>query len=205
MKKFFVVFCLIICMFSFVGCSNTDNRIRELNVDDSDIAILTIFSDNGDEETNFLYKSYGHAFLSLENISSTNIEFANVTVKPNETIAIGLWSIFEHFGVWFNVESNYIKEYNKYGERVSLSIGITSSDIQKILQVIDENDNWTPLYNCSKFALDVWNTVAQETEKLNDTGFISPNKLVKEIKLFKQHEKLKELITSDEICYYKKG
>ena len=205
MRKIILTLTLIICMFSFVGCQNNSQRIRELNINNTDVAVLTIFADNGDSESSFLYKNYGHSFLSIENVSLNNFVVGDRIVLPNETITIGLWPIKEHFGIWFNVESNYINEYNKYSERVSISVGINLDDIAKVSKIIDENDNWTPMFNCSSFSLKVWNSVAQDSEKLNVGGFISPNNLVKEIKLFKNYEIARECKTTTNISYYKEG
>ena len=125
-----------------------------------------------------------------------------MVVNPGETITVGLWSVFEHFGVWYNIESNYIKEHNKYAERVSITIGVNVEDILKMSKTIEENDAWTPLYNCSKFALEVWNNVANENEKIESKLFMSPGYLVEEIKGFSGYENVKLCETSTTIRYY---
>lgn len=182
-----------------------DDRDRELRVGDSDVALLSIFADDGESESNFLLRNYGHAFLSIENISSREFTVGDMTVGVGETITIGLWNIIEHFGVWYNVEGNYISEYDKYSNRVSLTIGIGLEDIHKINKIVDKSDRWNPLFNCSKFALKVWNEVAEDSEKIDSKLIVSPSYLVDEIVKFDLYEKSKECVTDNKIRYYKEG
>jgi len=205
MKKIIFMLTLFLFCFSVVGCGKTEERYRDLQIESTDVALLTIVSDNGDDETNFLTKYYGHAFLAITNIKSQEFVVGDRKVAPNETITFGLWPIQEHFGVWFNVESNYINEYNKYAQRVSLTIGVDLEDIEKICTIIDNNNKWTLFYNCSDFACEIWNSVAEEFEKLNVNNFVSPNDLVKEIKLFKNYEFNKVFNTNDVVTYYKEA
>lgn len=204
MKKYIIVLLLtIMSIITFSGCGT--NRERKLNVAEDDVALLSIFADNGASESNFFVRNLGHAFLSVENISSSSFMVGDREVKPSETITIGLWSILEHFGVWYNVESNYIKEHNKYNTRVSITIGISLDDLNKVSKIIDKNNKWTPLYNCSKFALEIWNAVALESEIIDAKFITSPSYLVDEIVKFKEHQKNRECNTDQIIRYYKEA
>ena len=126
----------------------------------------------------------------------------NKEVLANETITIGVWPIKEHFGVWYNLDSVYIEEYNKYPERVSVSIGIDYNDINKISQIINDNNKWNLFFNCAKFAFKVWNSVAEESEKIANKAFISPSYLVKEINKFDEYVFAQEIKTSNIICFH---
>lgn len=191
-------------VFTFTGCGN-DNRTRELNISSDDTALLSIFSDNGKSESNFFLQNYGHAFLSVTNISDATFFVGDWEVDPDETITIGLWNVLQHSGVWYNLESNYIEEYNKYNKRVSITIGIDSEDIKALSKHINNNDRWTPLYNCSKFALKAWNLVAEENEKINDKFIVSPSYLVNEITKFEEYQENKDCNTEKVIRFYKEG
>ena len=204
-KKILSTILIIVAFFTVSGCANSQTvsgRVRELNVSESDVALLTIFSDNGKGESNWLTRNYGHSFFTVTNLSNQELIVGDMVVNPSDTIAVGLWSIYEHFGVWYNVESNYIKEHNKYAQRVSLTIGVSLEDIYSITEVIKNNDLWTPLYNCSKFALDVWNTVASENEKIDTKLLMSPGYLVEEIKKFAGYEDVRPCNTSNIVRYY---
>lgn len=204
MKKYIIVLLLtIMSIVTFSGCGT--NRERELYVAPDDVALLSIYADNGASESNFFVRNLGHAFLSVENISSASFNVGDREVKPSETITVGLWSILEHFGVWYNVESNYIKEHNKYNTRVSITIGISLDDLDKVSKIIDENNKWTPLYNCSKFALEIWNAVAQDSEKIDAKFITSPSYLVNEISKFEEYEKNRPCDTDQVIRYYKEA
>jgi len=202
-KRLLAVSLIFVAMFSFVGCSDVDTPAsKTLGIEMQDVALLTLFSDNGKGDSNWLVRNYGHTFLSVENISNNAFAVGDMVVNPGENITIGLWSVFEHFGVWYNIESNYIKEHNKYDERVSITIGVNLEDITKISGIIKDNDAWTPLYNCSKFALDVWNTVAVDSEKIQSKFFMSPGYVMDEIKKFEGFDSVKTCETSTTIRYY---
>ena len=201
-KRFFVLFFIILSVFTLSSCSGEKYADRKLSIDTNDVAILSICADNGKSESTFLSRNYGHAFLSVTNISEETLVIGDYDVKSDETITIGLWSIVEHFGVWYNVESNYIKEHNKYKERVSISIGINIEDIEQINKIISNNNSWTPTYNCAKFALEIWNKVSTESEKISVPMFASPSYLVNEIKRFNDHEFKKAFETSTIVRYY---
>jgi len=103
------------------------------------------------------------------------------------------------------LESNYIKEHNKYSNRVSLTIGIKQQDIDILNEYFDKNDIWTPINNCSKFALGAWNLVAEESEQINNKLVVSPSYLVEEICKFNEFVNTKEIITNNTIKYYKEA
>lgn len=203
MKKNILVFLLVVLtLFTFSGCEK-NNRVRALTVENDDIALLSIFSDDGKSESSFFLRNYGHAFLSVTNISGEAFVVGDQEVMPDETITIGLWNVLNHYGVWYNIESNYIDEYSKYPERVSLTIGIDGNDIKTISDIIDKNDRWTPLFNCSKFALKAWNSVAEESERIDNKLFVSPGYLVEEISKFECFEKARECVTAKNVRFYK--
>ena len=204
MKRYFIgLFLIIISIVFFHGCK--DDRVRTLSVDSSDVALISIVADDGKKDSNIILRNYGHAFLVIENISQDILVIGDREVLPLESITIGLWNIKEHFGIWYNIESNYISEYNKYRNRVLITIGINLEDIDSINSEIRACDKWTPIFNCSTFATKLWNLVAEEDEKINDKLLLSPSYLVKEITKFKGHERQKEIITNKNIFYYGEG
>lgn len=205
LKKFFVNLILLILSVNILsGCENIDTK-RQTQMSSSDVAILTLFTFDGKSESVFGLMNLGHSFLSVENISDNTINIGKMEVEPKETIAVGTWSISAHFGVWYNVESNYILEHNKYDGRVSISRGISKNDCEKISQFILENDKWTPFTNCSKFAIKLWNTVATNEEKIKESMICSPSKLKKVIEQFENYEINKEILTDNKMIYFDKN
>ena len=201
MKKFLSFFILImIACFVFASCSVNIPK-HKTSVTSSDVALLTLFTFDGKKESKFGLFNLGHSFLSVENISSETITIGKVEVAPNETISIGTWSIKAHFGVWYNVESNYIKDYNKYDGRISITAGISSEDTEKMNKFILAHDYWSPTNNCSNFALNLWNTVAEEDEELVRPFIYSPSKIAKALKNFEGYETNREIKTSDKFFY----
>lgn len=198
----FLLICILIASsFSLIAC-NKEDRDYSLKIDDGDIAKLTLFSFNGDGEGRIGLMNLGHAFLSIENISDEPIELLHKNISVGETISIGTWSILEHFGIWYNVESNYIVEHNKYDGRVSITIGIDNEDISTLSNYMSNNDKWNPIYNCSKFALTLWNTVAENSEKINKPIIYTPTYIAKEIKKFDSYETNRAIPTEETIGYF---
>jgi len=195
---------LILIMLTFVvlisGCDGI--KTRKTNIKNTDIALLSIFSFDGKKESTLGLMNLGHSFLSLENISSIPIEISNVVIYPGETIAIGTWSIKSHFGVWYNVESNYIADYNKYDGRISVTTGISTEDIDKITQYIISHDYWTPLTNCSCFALNLWNEVAEDGEILDRPLIYNPTAIAKQLVNFENYEINREINTDKDFYYF---
>lgn len=198
-----LIILIILCSFIFVSCDKY--TYGNLNVKGNDVALLSIFSDDGKKDSSLFIKNYGHAFLSVTNISDNSFNIGGRMVDVGETITVGLWNILEHFGVWFNVDGNYISQYSKYSNRVSLTIGISNDDLNTLNDVIDDSDKWNVFFNCSAFAITCWNSVAGEGEKLNTRCIVSPSYLTKEISKFDEYEFNREVQTDNKIMYYKEG
>jgi hypothetical protein len=206
MKKFlsrFLAIVLLILSSSILFACKDDNREYKANIYEGDVALLSLFSYDGKSESKYWgLSSLGHAFLSLDNISDNTITIGNRDILPSETIAFGTWSIWEHFGVWYNIESNYISKHNKYDGRVSVTISLNQEELDRLIEYTMSNDNWNPIKNCSCFALNLWNEVAEETEKLNKPLIYTPSFLCEEIYKFGKYETNKPIITTEKSGYF---
>lgn len=121
--------------------------------------ILWIFAANDGGSSS--WNSSGHAFLLFRNISSSKIKIGGLNVNIGDDITFGTWgNKSQHTGIWYNLESYFVNEQNAYTNRVSLSVNVTSSDIEKINTYISENDKWSVFSNCSSFAVGVWNMIS---------------------------------------------
>lgn len=189
---------------AFVGTSgcNKSNIKKYTTYSSNDIAVLSIYTFDGSGEGVFALPNLGHSFLTITSLNSS-FKICNYQLIENETICIGTWSILEHFGVWYNLESNYINFNNKYNGRISLSKGIDLKDIDTISSYIDKNDEWTPFKNCSCFAIGLWNSVAKPSENLDTYLIYTPSKLVKDLKSFTSYDINKTIKTQGEFGYYK--
>ncbi len=159
------------------------------------VGVLTIFSAIYFSETQGGSSSssdidLGHAFISFKNTYSSPITVGALSVGRGSEITFGTWDISAHKGVWYNLEAFCINHKGKMPNRVSLSMKVTISDIETINSVIEENDKWNLLVNCSTFASKVWNSVS--STKLF-AGFLTtpdtPNTLASIIMLHSNYEK----------------
>lgn len=87
-------------------------------------------------------------------------EYHTVNVVSNTVTTIGGWAEWlpdEMKGTWIN---NELVLYNKNGvpdDQRSLMKYITSAQLQKICLLSHDRSKWTVRYNCSAFAVDLWN------------------------------------------------
>lgn len=193
-----ITFCTI-----FSACEKTDKEYK-ININNTDIAYVSLFTYSGEGETSYGLVNLGHSFLSIENISTSDITLYNYTIPAGETITIGTWSLSKHFGIWFNIESNYIVNRNKYDGRYSVTTGVSVEDINKLNDFMSSHDKWGCLKNCSYFAQSFWNEIAEESEFIPYKPIFTPKYLEEEIQKFEEHEYNREIITND-TCYYFDG
>jgi len=191
-NSFVVIFILVLLIFPTFACKE-DEVTRVAKFNEYDVATLTIYSYDGVSESRWGIMNLGHSFLSILNTSSSEISVGGKLVQPNEEISFGAWSLSAHFGIWYNVESYYINNYNKYNGRVSVEKGITIEDIGRINEFIIRHDKWTPINNCSKFAMMLWNRIAKESEKLDVKLIETPTHLIKQLKTFENFQVNKPL------------
>ena len=71
-KRILVCILIVFLTIPLVGCDNASQPVsKSLSIDTEDVALLTLFSDNGKGESNWLVRNYGHTFLAVENISDS--------------------------------------------------------------------------------------------------------------------------------------
>ena len=121
----------------------------------SNVATLKIFSDGSG-----LYGT--HAFISITNISRSNIKVLNSTIAPGKSMTVGTWgNKGEGAGIYINLEAKKISmNRSEYKNRVSLSMNITSSQLNTVNNTMKRNNKWAVGTNCASFASTVWNSVA---------------------------------------------
>ena len=203
-KKFSLKAILLVLMISFctiISACSGGNKDYKINIYEDDIAYITLFAYSGKDESNWGLINLGHAFLSIENISNNPITIYNYELQPSENITVSTWSLTEHFGIWFNIESNYITTCNKYDGRYSITTGANLEDITKINDFMSNHDRWGILRNCSYFSLSLWNEIAEESEQIKERPIFTPTYIEEEISKFASFEINKPINTS-ETCYY---
>lgn len=202
MKKFIIALLLLIIVALPLGGCTTESKIHHTSIDESDVALLTLYTFDGKGEGRLGLANLGHSFLSVENISSDTIKVGKVDLRAGDSITIGTWSIKAHFGVWYNVESVYIDTIDKYNGRISITAGINQNDIDKMNEFILSHDYWSPTNNCSNFALNLWNTVATVDEELVRPFIYSPGKIAKSLVNFEGYETNRIINTSIDKMFY---
>lgn len=142
----------------------------------------------------------GHAWIEIENDTNNTYDVGAYSMTPGETITVGLWGNLEDNGVWYNVESYGIDEFDLFDGRVSVEETITEEELDSISSYILNHDYWNVSYNCSCFVKDIWNMVSEDD--LN-SGFLVnlPSWLCNSIKGKDRYFTNRYIPTNDKIGY----
>lgn len=162
MKKHFKkLVSLVLSLIMVVGMSVT-TFAAEVQPAATTVGTLTIFSSNDGGSSS--WDTSSHAFIAFKNSSSSSIRVGGLNVGAGHEITFGTWgNKSQHTGIWYNLESYFANNASAYGNRVSLSMSVTQSNIDTINDIISKNDKWSLTNNCSSFAVKVWNSVSSKT------------------------------------------
>lgn len=156
MKKFLSILFSLIIVFSL---SATAFAAEVQPAAAATVGTLTIFSSNDGGSSS--WDTSGHAFIAFKNTSSSSVTVGGLNVGSGHEITFGTWgNKNQHTGIWYNLESYFANNSSAYGNRVSLSMSVTQSNINTINNIISNNDTWSLTNNCSSFAVKVWNSVS---------------------------------------------
>lgn len=181
------------------------------------IAVLTVFSDpnaySGGSSGDGGIANFGsHAWITVKNISSSNINVGKFSgIAPGKTMSLGTWgpvlpSANEHQGLWYNLEAYKIYKYSIWPGRISLSYGLTASELNTLNSYIINNDYWSKFTNCSSFASGAWNATVYSGFRL-DAGYPNtPRNLANDIKAkFPTYYGAGVAVPYNYIVYYAQG
>lgn len=186
MKK--IVVCFITCavMISVILCLITDFNLYDSGTKtldcEKDGIIFSITAFDGKNESEAFIKCLGHAWLSIDNKTDKSIFLKDYEILPNETLTFSVWAIEKHFGVVYNLEAQFISQYGRYDGRKSISVNIEESKLEEISRLIDENNNWTMIKNCSAWSINMWNSIVESQAKVKTQTLIyTPERLQKSL------------------------
>lgn len=202
-RIFIAISCLIIvilcCLIDF---SIYQRQSKTIQYEENGI-ILSITTFDGETETEPFVKSLGHTWLSVDNQSGHPIYIKDYEIKHNEILTLSVWAISGHRGVVFNLEPNFIKKYNRYVGRQSLSINIKESQLNVIENFIEKNDNWKLSQNCNWWSIFLWNELVDDEYKLNTQTLLYTTKRVqKALNEFDCIEVNKDFSRSNQTFFY---
>lgn len=189
---------LLIPSLSLMSCDSNEDIVREFDgTKENKIGEVSLFSFNGDSEREVGTVNLGHAYISVKNTSSSNITVGYFTLEPNKSVTVGSWIQTCHNGMLYNIEKVYM-ELGRYQGRISLTTDITLTDLQPLSEYILKNDRWTFSKNCSYHATKMFNTVANDSDKVDlKTSLITPSKLYKYINAINSSKKEFDKVLSD--------
>lgn len=179
------------------------------------VAMLTIIADPtftagsfGISSGNFSVLTGTHAFITIRNVSSSNINVGKFSgIAPNTTMSVGTWgNRTEHIGLWYDLEEYAVYWQRAYAGRVSVSYLMTATQLNSLNTFIINNDYWSKLNNCSSFASAAWNTIVGSAYWLNAGSPSTPKFLAGSIKVkFPANYLVGAAVPYNYVVYYAKG
>lgn len=152
---------------------------KQAQAAEAEVVEMTIFSDG----SGGVLGVGTHAFLYFENISNRNIVVLGNTVAPGKGITVGTFgNKNDGLGIYINLEAYGIEHGDGYSNRVSLTIRLTQTKLNKVNSTMESNNKWTLTKNCSWFATQAWNQVCPSNKKLSAGLIPTPATLSKNIK-----------------------
>lgn len=178
MRKIYASLLCVLSAVCFAGCSQPKKTPTEFTGDAA--AVISLYAYDSESEPTYGLMYLGHSFLSFENVSDEPVTVGALELQPGETCSLGSWSMNMHFGIWYNIESNYIHNAEMYDGRVSLSKSITAEGLAAANEIIADNDDWSLWRNCAYLAVDIFNVTGGD--QLDIGGLITPTRVKNEIR-----------------------
>lgn len=191
-------------LFVLSACGNTVSSRTVAAGSEPGAAILTIYAWDGAGKQIPGLVNLGHAFISVRNQTDTPLSMGDYLLQAGEEATVGTWVMSAHAGLWYNLETEYVRQ-GWYTGRISLSMEISQSGMDSLSELLKQSDSWTPLTNCSAFAASVWNSAAIDENKLSASGLMTPARLASSLKEFYDWEQDRPLSQNPKIGYIKNG
>lgn len=168
--------------------------------------IFSITTFDGKTESKPFVRCLGHTWVSIDNQSGHSVRLKDHEIKNDEIITFSVWAVSGHRGLFFNLESNFIIQYDRYVGRQSLSINIDESKLRTIEDYIEDHHNWTLVKNCSCWAIQLWNQIVDEDYQLKTQTLVyTPQRLQKSMREYDCTETNRDFSRSGGIFYYQDG
>ena len=121
----------------------------------------------------------------ITNLSGSTADIAGINVADGKSITASTWDESvdvsrEYKGLWLNLDS----KLNSNGinlQNVSIQLPLRQIDLDTVNSNIKKNDKWGYLNNCSTFASKIWNSIANDSSKVDAGAMNTPASLAKSI------------------------
>lgn len=198
-RKIAVVFAAVLCAVSMTACGQ--KSFAAAKKIDAPTAELTIYAFDGESEKVWGLLNLGHAFVSVKNVTAAPLIVGGYSVAAGDEVSIGTWGMNAHWGIWYNVESTYMT-LGRYDGRVSMTQQISAGEVDIINAYLKVSDKWTPFKNCSYFAMDLWNSVADKDESVDLGGLVTPSRVAQRIAATEGYSENRPITDFGGVGYY---
>lgn len=208
-KRSIVILCvfffgvLFLCLYADFN-SYTD-RTRTIPKDSTGL-VFSITTYDGETEKEPFIPCFGHSWISVENQTGHSVSLIDYEIQDGELLTFSIWAITGHRGVYFNLEADFIRQFGRYDGRQSLSVCVDESRLAVIEDYIRKNDSWTFSMNCSRWAAELWNAVADEAFELKTQTLVyTPKRLLKSFGEFDCVESDMDFSDAKAVFFYQNG
>lgn len=140
-----------------------ESNITNRSITDEDVARLWICADPSTAEvpssgyTGIETGLGHHSWLVVKNLTLSNISVGGLQLASNKKHSVGTWKTPLHNGIFYNLEKYYENEMSSQSVSISAYIDATSLSIINHAFTDSGYDTWLPTYNCTDFAIEIWN------------------------------------------------
>ena len=199
----FAALAIALCLWA--GAEADRSTVQTLPCQEEGI-VFSITTFDGKSESKPFIKCFGHTWLSVDNQTGHSVYIKDYEIKNNEMLTFSVWAVAGMPGLLFDLEPNYIADYDRYVGRQSLSVDIGESKLKIIEDYMDRNHQWTVGKNCSYWSVHLWNEVVEEDYQLKTAGFVyTPEKIEKAFTGFDGVEVDKDFSRAGSLFYYNDG
>ena len=168
--------------------------------------VFSITTFDGDAESEPFVTCLGHAWVSIDNRSGHSVYLRDYEIQNGEILTFSAWAVSGHPGVYFNLESRFAEAFGRYVGRQSLSVNIEESQLKTIERYLDRNGGWSPLKNCSRWSLELWNEVVEDEFDLKTQTLVyTPKRLQKSLSEFDCVEEDQDYTRARGAFFYQNG
>lgn len=155
-----------------------ESELNTRNLNGEDVARLWICADPN--TTNVPSSGYTgietiyghHSWLAVKNLTLSSMTVGGLQINSTKRCSIGTWKTPVHYGIFYNLEKYYEDEMSDECVSVSTYIDATTLSIINYAFTDSDYDKWSVWYNCTDFAIEIWN-YAVESDYQISAGIIN--------------------------------
>ena len=174
------------------------------------VCVMRIYSDPGCADLAARVFDFGHTFLTVLNVSPTDIQVGRLMVEPGKMVSIGRMGNIGapadfYKGVFYNMEVQRRQQLGWYTVDKSIYQELNAQQLQRVSQYITGHESGYLFVsnNCATLAVGAWNTALTARDAKHMDHFSTPALVYQEMeRIGNAYDGNALIYANDEPCYY---